>query len=123
MIEEVDFTGSLNESLFQIARRVQREDLSGAGRSMLDVALARLDDKLAGFLTIDTDSPDLPHRHRDLADIRWDVIDSTNVPAGEKGAILALLGSVERAESLIDRIQEERASVDRSIAMLVSIPA
>ena len=38
------------------------------------------------------------------------------LPVGEKGAILALLGSIERAEGLIDRIEQERASVDRTIA-------
>ena len=36
-----------------------------------------------------------------------------------KGAILALLGSIERACGLADRIAEERESVDRDIALLV----
>jgi hypothetical protein len=126
MIEEVDFTGSLNEVLYQIARRVKREDLSGASSTLLDVALMRLDDKLAGILTIGTDSTSRPgpfDARRGLTDIRWDVIDSTSVPAAEKGAVLALLGSFERAEGLVDRIQEERASVDRGIATLVTSPA
>jgi phosphate:Na+ symporter len=126
MIEEVDFTGSLNEVLYQIARRVKREDLSGASRTLLDVALMRLDDKLAGILTIGTNSTSRPgpfDARRGLTDIRWDVIDSTSVPAAEKGAVLALLGSFERAEGLVDRIQEERASVDRGIATLVTSPA
>jgi len=56
MVEEVDLTGSLNESLHQIARRVQREDLSEAGRDLLEGAARRLDDKLAGILTSGTDS-------------------------------------------------------------------
>jgi phosphate:Na+ symporter len=123
MIEEVDFTGSLNESLYQIARRVKREDLGEAARTLLDGALMRLDGKLATIVTVGTDSDEPDGRRRDLADIRWDVIDSTSVPAAEKGAVLALLGSFERAEGLVDRIQAERASVDRSIAALVGSAA
>lgn len=123
MIEEVDFTGSLNETLCQIARRVQREEFSEAGRSLLLGALGRLDGKLAGILTLDSGSTGGSAEQPDLTDIRWEVIDSTQVPAAEKGAVLALLGSFERAEGLIDRIQEERASVDRSIATLVNSPA
>lgn len=123
MIEEVDFTGSLNETLCQIARRVQREEFSEAGRSLLLGALGRLDGKLAGILTLDSGSTGGSAEQPDLTDIRWEVIDSTQVPAAEKGAVLALLGSFERAEGLIDRILEERASVDRSIATLVNSPA
>ena len=33
--------------------------------------------------------------------------------AGEKGALLALLGSIKRAEGLIEQIVAERLSVDR----------
>ena len=40
--------------------------------------------------------------------MRWRVIDAGDIPAAEKGALLALLGSMERAESLIDRIAQER---------------
>ncbi|HEX8508228.1 MAG TPA: hypothetical protein VF635_01840, partial [Propionibacteriaceae bacterium] len=123
MIEEVDFTGSLNESLYQIAQRVRGEDLSGAGRSLLDEALGRLDDQLASILTIGSDSNAPSAGQREWVDIRWDVIDSELVPAAEKGAVLALLGSFERAEALVERIQRERASVDRSIATLVRSPA
>jgi phosphate:Na+ symporter len=36
-----------------------------------------------------------------------------NAGAGERGTILALLGSIERAELLIRRIDAERRSVDR----------
>ena len=36
-----------------------------------------------------------------------------NAGAAERGTILALLGSVERAEILIRRIDEERKSVNR----------
>ena len=38
---------------------------------------------------------------------------SPNAGAGERGTILALLGSIERAELLIRRIDTERRSVNR----------
>lgn len=53
--------------------------------------------------------------------MRWTVIDAGDIPAAEKGALLALLGSMERAESLIDRIALERASVDRDQASVLAL--
>ena len=38
-----------------------------------------------------------------------------NAGAGERGTILALLGSIERAEILIHRIDAERKSVNRQV--------
>lgn len=124
MIEEVDFTGSLTESLHQIARRVKREDFTEHGKAFVDEGLEAMERKLGGLLRPDDDpAPSLlPAGHTKQADfeeIRWRVIDNGKVPAGEKGAILALLGSIERADVLADRIAEERASVDRNIADLV----
>jgi phosphate:Na+ symporter len=52
--------------------------------------------------------------------MRWTVIDAEDIPAAEKGALLALLGSMERAEALIDRIAQERASVDRDQASVLA---
>jgi phosphate:Na+ symporter len=46
--------------------------------------------------------------------LRWQAVQNRDISAGEKGALLSLLGSVERAEGLIERIVTERASVDRS---------
>lgn len=124
MIEEVDFTGSLTESLHQIARRVRREEFTEHGKAFVDEGLEGMERKLAGLLrTADDPAPSLlPAGHTKQADfeeIRWRVIDNGKVPAGEKGAILALLGSIERACGLADRIADERASVDRNIAELV----
>jgi phosphate:Na+ symporter len=52
--------------------------------------------------------------------MRWRVIDAGDIPATEKGALLALLGSMERAEGLIDRIQQERLSVDNAQALVLA---
>ena len=40
-----------------------------------------------------------------------------NAGAGERGTILALLGSIERAELLIQRIDAERKSVNRQMVV------
>ena len=47
MIEEADFTGSLNESLHQIASRIRREQFSPASRAVLDKGLDHLDQRLS----------------------------------------------------------------------------
>ena len=122
LIEEVDFTGSLNETLYQIARRMKREEFGEAGHALLDEALGRLEDKLDAIMQPGTEIPG-GSPQIEFEEIRWRVIDSTDVPATEKGAILALLGSFERAEALIDRIAAERDSVDRGIKTLVGSPA
>ncbi len=126
MIEEADFTGSLTESLHQIARRVQRDEFSPASRAALDEGLDHLELKLSLL------DPELPTDDGGVAPevsvlgaaefeaMRWTVIDAHDIPAAEKGALLALLGSMERAESLVDRIEQERASVDRDQASVLS---
>lgn len=126
LIEEVDFTASLTESLHQIARRVKREDFSPEGAALVEEALIRLDTALTGILLPSQPRPRMPAGHSRQAtfeEVRWRVIDTAGLAAGEKGAILALLGSVERAEGLIDRIAEERASVDRDLASGVAQPS
>lgn len=120
LLEEVDFTGSLAESLYQVARRVQRDAFSEPARGFIDEGLARLDKGLNIILFAEKALPRMPAGHSKQArfeDIRWRVIDDAAVQAGEKGAILALLGSLERAEGLIERIAEERASVDREAVL------
>lgn len=116
LIEEVDFTGSLTETLHQIARRVKREEFSSAGRAFINEALDGLDVSLNRILLEPGLLPNLPAGHVPVTDfekLRWRIIEQAAVPAGEKGAILALLGSIERAENLIDRIAAERQTVDR----------
>ena len=62
--------------------------------------------------------PVLPAGHVKLAEVtelRSQVLRlGPKVSSGERGAILALLGSVERAELLIKRIYDERKSVNRA---------
>lgn len=117
MIEEVDFTSALSESLYQIARRVKREPFSVAARGVLGQGLERLDQALTRVLFDPAMQPRMPAGHSvvpGVEELRWSALQNRDVAAGEKGALLALLGSIERAEGLIERILAERASVDRS---------
>lgn len=81
---------------------------------------------LADITTAVAPATDVPAEKRTettIEDLRWRIIDTASLPAGEKGALVALLGSVERAETLIARIEQERASVDRGIAVMEQAPA
>ncbi|MFN0191955.1 MAG: Na/Pi cotransporter family protein [Aestuariivirga sp.] len=119
LIEEADFSASLADSLHQIARRVRRQKFGPAGQKFLDEALNRLDMSLRIILP-DEGVPNatLPAGHAKIApieEIRWRLLQQgPNVPSEERGALLALLGSIERAELLINRIDSERKSVDRT---------
>jgi phosphate:Na+ symporter len=126
MIEEADFTGSLSESLHQIARRVRREQFSPPGQTILDEGLGHLEQRLSALTTDASTGADALMGEpavlgqAEFEAMRWRVIDAADIPASEKGALLALLGSMERAESLIDRIQQERLSVDRDQAVVLA---
>jgi phosphate:Na+ symporter len=52
--------------------------------------------------------------------MRQSIVASTSLPAEDRGALLALLGSAERAFFLAERIQSERASVSREIVVTPS---
>lgn len=122
LIEEADFTGSLTEALHQIARRVKREPFGEASRGFINEALDRLDRSLTPILfSGDMARPTLPAGHSrtvPIEELRWQVLEKGGaVPASEKGALLAILGSIERAEGLIKRIEDERASIDRAEVM------
>ena len=117
LIEESDFTSALSESLYQIARRTKREPFNAAARELLGKGLDRLDQAMNRVFFDPAMLPRMPAGHS-LAEgfeaLRWQALENRDVQAGEKGALLALLGSIERAEGLIDRIVAERTSVDRS---------
>lgn len=118
LIEEADFSASLAESLHQIARRVKREKFGAESQKFLNEALNKLDQVLQTILPDGgVPQPTLPAGHSKLAEleeIRWRILQyGPSIPASERGALLALLGSIERAENLIQRIYDERKSVNR----------
>jgi len=118
LIEEADFTAALTESMHQVARRVKREKFGSQAQTIVDAALNRLD---AALRTIMPDhgipDPQMPAGHvtfPEIDELRARTLAmGPNAGAGERGTILALLGSVERAEILIRRIDAERKSVNR----------
>ncbi len=120
LIEEADFTASLAESLHQVARRVKREEFSSQARIIVEADLSRLDAALQRILPLPEGfrTPILPAGHLQIDEIeglRNRVLTTGSaIGSGERGAILAILGSIERAELLIARIDAERKSVNRS---------
>jgi len=122
LIEEADFTAALTESLHQVARRVKREKFGSQARAIVDSALDKLDASLRAIMP-DYGIPDLrmPAGHisfPELEALREKTLAlGPQAGAGERGTILALLGSIERAQILIDRIDAERKSVDRPSAV------
>lgn len=118
LIEEADFTAALTESLHQVARRVKREEFSSAARAIVDVALDKLDASLQGIMPdYGVANPPMPAGHISIPDVEElrarTLALGPNAGAAERGTILALLGSIERAEILIERIESERKSVNR----------
>ncbi|MDD2867376.1 Na/Pi symporter [Neomegalonema sp.] len=119
LIEEADFTAALTESMHQVARRVKREKFGPHAQVIVDAALNRLDAALRPILpTYGVPDPVMPPGHHgsfpEIEELRARTLAlGPDAGAGERGTILALLGSVERAELLIQRIAAERASVNR----------
>lgn len=118
LIEEADFTAALTESMHQVARRVKREKFSAQAQAIVDTALDKLDASLRTILPdYGVPDPQMPAGHvsfPEVEELRARTLAlGPNAGAGERGTILALLGSIEHAEILIRRIDAERRSVNR----------
>jgi phosphate:Na+ symporter len=118
LIEEADFTAALTESLHQVARRVKRETFGPQAQAIVGIALDKLDMSLRAIMpTYGIPDPKMPAGHvsfPEVEELRARTLAlGPNAGAGERGTILALLGSIERAELLIRRIDAERKSVNR----------
>jgi phosphate:Na+ symporter len=120
LIEEADFSASLGETLHQVARRIQRDDFSAEGEAILSRMLAELGDAMQGLLrhgpaAAVAGHADTVEHVSGLLQLREDTLRlGEKVTSAERGALIALLGSAERAYLLIERIHAERRSVDRS---------
>jgi phosphate:Na+ symporter len=122
LIEEEDWTASLGETLHQIARRFERQQFSETGLAIVNETVDMVSNAMRALVAGDMaaaavspaqDAAILALRDRCLrADLPWE----------ERGAILTLLGSAERAFYLIDRIIDERRSVPRDIARQAAEP-
>jgi phosphate:Na+ symporter len=128
LIEEEDFTASLGESLYQVSRRIERQPFGTTGRALVNETLDRLEEALAAVIPLDR--TDVPHvdaaaapRLPALAELRERCLRlGRDLPWVERGSILALLGSVERAFYLIERIDAERRSVLRVVPETAPTP-
>ncbi len=120
LIEEEDFTASLGETLHQVARRVERQPFGEVGRTLVDGVLDEIAVALRTIIPA-IGEPTALHgaeeRGRFLQATRTKCLElGAALPWEERGAILELLGSAERAFFLIDRIDMERRSVPRTVA-------
>jgi phosphate:Na+ symporter len=118
LIEEADFTAALTESMHQVARRVKREKFGAEAQPIVDTALNKLDATLRSIMPdyglADPLMPAGHVNHPAVEELRARTLSlGPNAGAAERGTILALLGSIERAEILIQRIDAERKSVNR----------
>ena len=123
LIEEEDFTASLGETLSQVARRVERQQYSVVGRPLVDATLDQIDSALrtivrgANASAMSAVGSDPDERRQFLLSTRERCLTlGANLPWEERGGILELLGTAERAFFLIDRIAAERRSVPRAVA-------
>jgi phosphate:Na+ symporter len=122
LIEEEDFTASLGETLFQVARRVERQPFSASGRELVDATLAQIGRAMRTILTPEVGPGAAPgvfgpeEAHEFLISTRERCLKlGGDLPWEERGAVLELLGSAERAFFLINRIDAERKSVPRMV--------
>lgn len=120
LIEEADFTASLSEALHQVARRVKREKFGPEANDIVMKALHSIDVAMRPIMpesALKTATP-MPAGHslvQGFDELRAQVLTyGPKINAMERGAILALLGSVERSQMLVARIDAERRSINRS---------
>jgi phosphate:Na+ symporter len=120
LIEEEDHTASLGETLYQIARRVERQPLGETGRALVDTVIDEVADAMRAIVPIGQTNPPVAAqaepRIAKLLELRERCLRlGAELPWVERGAILALLGSAERAYFMIERIDAERRSVSREV--------
>jgi phosphate:Na+ symporter len=116
LIEEADYAASLGETLHQVARRVLREEFSSEAKPLVEAVLNRIAGQMRLVLPAGGGPTASGDSSLSLTDLRERTLRlGQAVQPGERGAILALLGSAERAGLLVNRLEEERRSTPRLI--------
>jgi phosphate:Na+ symporter len=120
LIEEEDWTASLGETLYQVARRIERQSFGKVGEALVHAVLESIADAMRAITLQTADaphvSPDAAPRAAAMLALRERCLKAgVDLPWAERGAILTLLGSAERAFFLIERIDAERRSVSRYV--------
>lgn len=113
LIEEEDFSASLTQTLSQITRRIERQLFSSNGNAIVSAVL----DLVEPAVKNGPQGTYLPQAHsRQLATLRERCLQpEQKLSWDERGAILTLLGSAERALNLVQRIADERQTVSREL--------
>jgi phosphate:Na+ symporter len=121
LIEEEDFGASLTQTLSQITRRIERQLFSANGQAIVNAIL----DIVEPAVKHGPQGVYLPQAHAgQLAELRARCLQAEQkLGWDERGAILTLLGSAERALNLVQRIADERQSVSRELDDGASQPA
>ena len=126
IVEEEDWTASLGETLYQIGRRVERQPFSAVGQELVNATLDQVADAMRAILPDGQGAPasaKAATREAFLQQSRERCLKlGAELPWEERGAILTLLGSAERAFDLIERIEEERRSVQRPVLATATKP-
>jgi phosphate:Na+ symporter len=127
LIEEDDFAGSLAETLHQVARRVTRLEFKGNARQVIDAVLDQIGESVTLALSDATQAQVIPAAVRDRDGILLSLRERTlrlgaEVDAPQRGLILSLLGTAERAALLAERIDAERRSVPRQVRAATAEP-
>ncbi len=115
LIEEEDFCASLGETLYQIARRAERHPFGVEAQNKVEVIVELVERAVAERLDHAAPHGNAAAAMQPVQAMRQSIVTSTSLPADDRGALLALLGSAERAFFLAERIQSERASVSREV--------
>jgi phosphate:Na+ symporter len=123
LIEEEDFTAALVEAQHQMLRRFGRMEFSSRGNAMAIAIIQRAEADLDAMLADRMSAGEMHGRreeqHREILRMRSQALSPQNsLSWQERGAILEMLGSLERAFTLAERIHAERQSVSRNLAML-----
>ncbi|MPZ40522.1 MAG: Na/Pi cotransporter family protein [Rhizobiales bacterium] len=121
LIEEEDWTASLGETLYQVARRVERQAFSEVAQPIVNETIDLVAQAMRAIVPDEhgkmLPAPDLDKLDAAIHGLRDRCLRlGAELPWAERGAILTLLGSAERAYYLVHRIIDERTSVPRDIA-------
>ncbi len=124
LIKEQDWAAHVGTTLHQIARRVERLEFSSAGRKLVNETVDEIVDAF-GVLAASHGGTVSPEEATDVVRRRLPALVALRerclhigptLPWSERGAILTLLGSAERAFHGIERIASERYSLTRAIS-------
>lgn len=122
LIEEEDFSASLGETLYQIARRIERHPFGPVALEGVNDLLDFVDRGVTQRLEGRASPSDAP-ADRAITTMRERFLSHPVLSSEDRGALLALLGSAERAFFLAERIAAERRSVSRELPDALRQPA